>query len=179
MEIWLVIAVALLAVVVLVLVLSRARSPGLDPTRLDERLESLNRNFGEVTSQATTYQETMTSVNQALGGLTKTSEQILEVGRDMQKLQDVFAAPTLRGGVGEMMLEQLLRQMLPSASYDTQHTFTNGHRVDAVIRLGGGLVPIDAKFPLENFRRVMEAEDDKRRRHMTSFRRDVMLLLSD
>ena len=173
MEIGLVIAVALLAVVVLVLVLSRARSPGLDPTRLDERLESLNRNFGEVTSQATTYQETMTSVNQALGGLTKTSEQILEVGRDMQKLQDVFAAPTLRGGVGEMMLEQLLRQMLPSASYDTQHTFTNGHRVDAVIRLGGGLVPIDAKFPLENFRRVMEAEDDKRRRHMTSFRRDV------
>ena len=173
MEIGLVIAVALLAVVVLVLVLSRARSPRLDPTRLDERLDSLNRQLGEVTNQSSTYQETMTSVDQALGGLTKTSERILEVGRDMQKLQDILAAPTLRGGVGEVMLEELLRQMLPSGFYDMQHTFRNGHRVDAVIRLSGGLVPVDAKFPLENFRRIMETEDAQRKRHVTSFRRDV------
>ena len=173
MEIALIVVVVLLVAVILALVLSRARGPQLDPARLDERLDSLNRQLGEVTGQATTYQETMKSVDQALGGLTKTSERILEVGQDMRKLQEVLAAPTLRGSVGEMMLEELLRQLLPKEFYDTQHTFRNGHRVDAVVRLTGGLVPIDAKFPLEGFRRVMETEDAERRPHMTRFRRDV------
>ena len=173
MEIALIIVGVILAGVILALILFRARSPQFDPTRLDERLDSLNRQLGEVTGQASTYQETMTSVNQSLGGLTETSKHILEVGQDMRKLQEVLAAPTLRGGVGETMLEELLRQMLPNGFYDTQHTFRNGHRVDAVIRLTGGLVPVDSKFPLESFRRIMEAEDAERRPHVTRFRRDV------
>ena len=173
MDIGLIIAVVLLAGIILAFVLSRARSPQFDPVRLDERLDSLNRQLGDVTRQASTYQETMTSVNQTLGGLTQTSERILEVGQDMRKLQEVLAAPTFRGGVGEMMLEELLRQMLPHGFYDIQHTFRNGHRVDAVIRLTGGIVPIDAKFPLESFRRIMEGEDTERRAHTTRFRRDV------
>ena len=141
MEIGLIVVVALMALVILALVVTRARGRQLDPARLDERLDSLNQRLGEVTGQASTYQETLNAVNKALGGLTQTSQRLMDVGQDMQKLQELLASPTLRGAVGELMLEELLRQTLPEGFYSTQHTFRNGRRVDAVIRLKDGLVP--------------------------------------
>jgi DNA recombination protein RmuC len=56
-----------------------------------------------------------------------------------------------------------LAQVLPDAHFTLQHSFRSGERVDAVVRLGGGLVPIDAKFPLEDFRRLLQATDDEER----------------
>ncbi len=91
-----------------------------------------------MTGQTYTYFETLDTVNQKLGGLTETSNRMLEVGQDMRRLQELLAAPTLRGAVGERMLEGLLRQTLPADSYKTQHTFRNGHRVDAAIQLAMG-----------------------------------------
>ena len=173
MEIGLIVIVVIMAVVILALVFQRIRSPELDLSPIDKRLDSLNQRLGEVTGQAATYQQTLNSVNQTLGGLTKTSQRILEVGKDMQKLQEVLAAPTLRGGLGELMLEELLRQTLPVGFYETQHTFRNGSRVDAVIRLTHGLVSVDAKFPLESFSRLMEGDDTDRKKHRSQFRRDV------
>ena len=173
MEIGLIVIVVVMAVVILALVIQRIRSPELDLSPIDKRLDSLNQRLGEVTGQAATYQQTLNSVNQTLGGLTKTSQRILEVGKDMQKLQEVLAAPTLRGGLGELMLEELLRQTLPVGFYEMQHTFRNGTRVDAVIRLTHGLVSVDAKFPLESFSRLMEGDDTERKKHRSQFRRDV------
>ena len=173
MEIGLIAAVALMAVAILALVLTRSRGRQVDPARLDERLDSLNQRLGEVTGQASTYHETLTSVNKALGGLTQTSQRILDVGQDMRKLQELLASPTLRGELGELLLEELLRQTLPQGSYGVQHTFRNGHRVDAVIRLKDGLVPVDAKFPLESFRRLVEAGEAGARSHQRQFYRDV------
>jgi DNA recombination protein RmuC len=64
--------------------------------------------------------------------------------------------------------------MLPREHYDLQHVFATGDRVDAVVRIGGRLVPVDAKFPLENFRRLLEETDDDRRRQLRrAFARDV------
>lgn len=179
MEIGLVVLAALLAVAVLALVLTRVQTRQIDPVLLDERLDSLNRLLGEVSGQTSTYQETLTAVNQALGGLTQTSHRMLEVGRDMQKLQELLAAPTLRGGVGELMLEGMLRQTLPSDFYETQFTFRNGNRVDAVLRLASGLVSVDAKFPLESFRRLTEVGDTERGRHIGQFRRDMRRHIDD
>jgi DNA recombination protein RmuC len=77
-----------------------------------------------------------------------------------------------QGSLG--FLEGLLGQMLPREHYDLQHTFATGDRVDAVVRIGGRLVPIDAKFPLENFRRLLdETDEDKRRALRRAFGRDV------
>src|SRR5207245_7698806 len=61
------------------------------------------------------------------------------------------------------LLGDLLAQVLPSAHFTLQHAFRSGERVDAVVRLGDGLVPVDAKFPLEDFRRLLEAADDDER----------------
>jgi DNA recombination protein RmuC len=105
------------------------------------------------------------SVQKSLGGLEEANRKIYEVGKDIASLQEIFRSPKLRGGFGEFFLEDLLAQILPPNHFSIQHSFRSGEKVDAVIKLGNLLVPIDSKFPLENFRRFFEAvaEDDKAR----------------
>ncbi len=179
MEIGLIVAIVLLAAVVLALTISRARDRQPQSTAIHERLDSLNRGLGQVTGQFSSYQETLSDVHERLGHLSQSSQRMLEMGQDMQRLKDILAAPTLRGEIGELMLEELLRQTLPAGFYETQHTFRNRQRVDAVIRLKEGLVPIDSKFPLEGFRRLTEAATNGRRGHMGQFRTDVKRHIDD
>ena len=119
--------------------------------------------------------KTITEVQHHLGRLGQSSEQILEMGRDVHELQQVLRSPKLRGNLGELFLNDLLRQILPQGHYATQHRFGDGEVVDAVIRLKGGLVPVDAKFPLENFKRVIDADGDEASREEggRKFARDV------
>jgi DNA recombination protein RmuC len=102
-------------------------------------------------------------VQKGLGELSAATAKVYEVGRDVATLHDILRAPKLRGGLGELLLGDLLAQVLPAAHFELQHTFRSGERVDAVVRLGDGLVPIDSKFPLEDFRRLLEAADDEQR----------------
>ncbi len=103
------------------------------------------------------------AVQRSLGGLEEANRRIFEIGRDISSLQEILQPPKLRGGLGEHLLEDLLRQVLPEDRLAFQYTFASGQRVDAMLRLEGGAVPVDAKFPLENFRRVLQADDDEAR----------------
>ncbi|MFQ5905960.1 MAG: DNA recombination protein RmuC, partial [bacterium] len=95
-------------------------------------------------------------------------------GRDVAGLQDIFRAPKLRGGFGEFLLGDLLGQILGPESFELQHRFKTGDRVDAVVRLGKALVPIDAKFPLDNFKKIASADNEEdRKRAKREFVTDV------
>ncbi len=119
-------------------------------------------------------------VQGSLGKLGEATQRVVEVGRDIHGLEQVLRSPKVRGGLGETLLEQLLAQMLPREHYVLQHGFRSGDRVDAAIRIGERLVPVDAKFPLENFRRLLEEPDEERRRPFRrAFARDVKLRVDE
>ena len=113
-------------------------------------------------------------VSQQLGQLDASSRRMIELGKDISGLQDILRAPKLRGNLSELFLGDLLSQIMPADHYRMQHSFRSGEIVDAVIVLKAGMVPVDAKFPLENFRRIVQAgNDDERRAGKKVFIKDV------
>ncbi len=133
---------------------------------INQRLDNAARLYGELRSQ--------------LGQLSQANAQIQAMVKDVSSLQDILRPPKLRGGMGEVLLENLLREILPVEHYQLQHRFRTGHIVDAVIRLKEGLVPVDAKFPLENFRRMLEAKsDEERQAARKEFARNVKKHIDD
>ncbi|MEO0080153.1 MAG: DNA recombination protein RmuC [candidate division WOR-3 bacterium] len=149
--------------------------------QLNQRLSALDRTLQETTGQVNTRLDNaarvIKEVSGSLGELSKASQQIFEVGKDIASLQEILRAPKLRGEISELHLENLLRQVIPN-HYETQHQFRSGEKVDAVIRLGPRLVPIDAKLPLDNFKRMVAATSDAerreaRRKFIQDFRRHV------
>ena len=105
----------------------------------------------------------VTEVHGQLGALGEATRRMEQVGRDISGLEQILRAPKIRGGFGETLLERLLAEILPADSYRLQHTFRSGDKVDAAIVVAGRLVPVDSKFPLENFRRMVEEPDEERR----------------
>lgn len=99
-------------------------------------------------------------VHEKLGKLEETNRQIIDISKDISSLQELLRAPKFRGQMGETMLENLLSQVLPKEHYSMQYRFKSSDAVDAVIRLGERIVPVDAKFSLENFQKIAEAPDE-------------------
>ncbi len=126
--------------------------------------QQLQNNTGQVGTRLDTAAKVIQDVQNKLGELGKATQEIKELGQSVSKLEEMLKAPKLRGGLGELLLEDLLKQVLPSNAYDFQYRFKNGQTVDAVIRTAGGMVPVDSKFPLENFRKFLEAKVDQERR---------------
>lgn len=129
--------------------------------RLKENMEAIagaNRSVGERLDNAA---KVVGAVQHKLGELGEATKQVFSVGKDIASLQEILRAPKLRGGLGELFLGDLLAQILPPAHYKIQHRFKSGEAVDAVVKLRDDkLVPVDSKFPLENFKKMVEAQDD-------------------
>ncbi len=114
-------------------------------------------------------------IENRLGQLTAQTNNIEQIGKNIQSLSDLLKPPKLRGALGELLLENLLGQILPQAMFSTQYQMSDGQRVDAVVRLGDRILPIDAKFPLEAFERVAASSDDPsaQREFSTTLRKHV------
>ena len=126
--------------------------------RLKEQGDALSKAVGErIDGTIKVFGE----LKERLGELTQRTKDIQEVGKNISSLQEILRSPKPRGGLGEILLERLLADSLPVDFYDLQYKFRNGETVDAVVRIGGNLVPIDAKFPLEDFERMVAAESDE------------------
>jgi DNA recombination protein RmuC len=129
--------------------------------RLRDNADVLNKTQQSLGERLDNAARVVGLVQRSLGGLEEANRKIYEVGKDIASLQEILQAPKLRGGLGEFFLEDLLAQILPPQHFSTQHSFRSGDKVDAVIKLGTSLVPVDAKFPLENFKRILEAASDE------------------
>jgi DNA recombination protein RmuC len=145
------------------------RLAGLAET-VDRRLADLDQKVDRRLESAT---KTTSAIHERLGKVDAAASQMLERANDLARLEQALRPPKARGGFGELLLENLLRDRLPPSAYAVQHTFASGARVDAVVRVGQ-LIPVDSKFPLDNFERLVSAQSDgERQLHEKAFARDV------
>ncbi len=134
--------------------------------RMDDRMkettalsERTHRSMGERLDSAAKVIHQVTS---KLSQLEESNKKIHDIGKDLSSLQEILRTPKLRGNLGELFLGDLLAQIFPKEHFTLQYRFKTGATVDAVVHLRDGiLVPVDAKFPLENFKRVTEAGDEE------------------
>ncbi len=151
--------------------------------RLAENVQTVQASGRQVGDGLGRTLQAVGEVREQLGQLREASERIREVGKDISGLKEILQAPQFRGGVGEFLLEEVLSQLFPRDFYATQYTFEGGERVDAVLRVGEGLIPIDSKFPLDSFRRSLEARsqgtESEAHQALRKFRSDVRKHIDD
>jgi DNA recombination protein RmuC len=109
----------------------------------------------------------MKDVNQEIGKMS-------EIGRSMQDLQDFLKSPKLRGNLGEHILKDLISQIFPKNTFFLQYSFQSGDRVDVAIKTDAGILTIDAKFPMENFQKMIKIHTkEEKERVQKDFSRDI------
>jgi len=128
---------------------------------VSQRLETNTKTVGERLDNAA---RVIGDVQKSLGSMNQETQRIKEIGQDIASLSQILRSPKLRGGMGEFFLGDLLAQILPPHHFELQYGFRSGEKVDAVVKLSKRLVPVDAKFPLENFKKMLEAQSDEERK---------------
>jgi DNA recombination protein RmuC len=125
----------------------------------DEIVEWLKSTSSRLENQNSSFNERLDNAARVISQVQKNIGEFSEIGRGMRDLQEFLNSPKLRGNMGEQVLKELLKQFLPNGSFELQYAFKSGEKVDAAIKTSGGIIPIDSKFPLENFRKM--AGDDE------------------
>jgi len=159
--------ILLIAVIFLIVLILRQR-PSNDLVEwlrsTGQRLEVQNKSFNERLDHAA----------KVIGDVNRNIGEFSEIGRGMKDLQEFLSSPKLRGNIGEQVLKELLKQFLPQESFNLQYTFKSGEKVDAAIKTSGGIIPVDSKFPMENFRKM---QNDKV--YLKAFESDVKKHIED
>lgn len=137
---------------------------------LEQRLHSSNQNISQRLDNAT---HVINSITRELG-------QIQQLGTQLKDFQNLLRSPKLRGNLGEQGLKDLLSQVLPTDLFKFQYRFNSGVVVDAIIRIDSGIIPIDAKFPLENFNKYLSSDTPENKlAYLKAFRVDTKKHIDD
>ena len=116
----------------------------------------------------------ISDVTEKLTKLDETNKQVVNFSAQLQNLQDILKNPKQRGVLGEYFLEETLKNVLPPNSYQMQYGFKNGVIVDAVVFVPKKIIPIDSKFSLENYEKILAAKDtEDRERWEKIFKQDL------
>jgi DNA recombination protein RmuC len=172
--------------------LSELKKPSQDQALLEwlrtmqQSLEMTNKTLNESmqtnsTHMVRTLQENSKQLNERLDkaasvmrDVGKEVGEMSEIGRSMRELQDFLKSPKLRGNIGEQVLKDLITQIFPKNSFHLQYQFKTGDKVDAAIKTDGGILPIDSKFPMENFQKLSKAEtEDEVKLYRREFTKDI------
>jgi DNA recombination protein RmuC len=135
--------------------------------KLGESTRALREQFGESA-------KIIKDITQELVKVGEGQKQVMNITDRLKNLQDILTNPKQRGVLGEYYLETVLKNVLPPGAYEMQHKFKDGTAVDAVVITKEGLIPIDSKFSLENYNRILEASSDiERERYENAFCNDL------
>ena len=151
----------------------KSLSQGMD-SRLSESTRSIDARMSESNKTVTEVNKTIRErmdimaresgkVAGQLSSLGEQTRQLQELGTSIAGLEEILKPPKARGTLGELLLENILGQVLPAGHFETQYKFQDGTIVDAIIKFRDYILPIDSKFPLENFRRMMGAKEKAER----------------
>ena len=136
-------------------------------TKLGESTQMLQRQFGE---SARIIKE----ITQELVKVDHGQKQVVDIAKQLENLQDILKNPKQRGILGEYYLEAVLKNVMPPGSYEMQYKFKDDTIVDAVIHVKNFIIPIDSKFSLENYNRILETKDElERERLEAAFKEDL------
>lgn len=138
---------------------------------LEEQLKNqrtaMNQQTKLIWERLDTASEVIRTVQKQMGG-------IQEFGTDIKDLSNILKSPKMRGGLGEQFLYEILANSLPADLYKTQYKFKDGSTADAVVKTEKGLIPVDAKFPMENFKAMLTSDTpDLRDKFKKEFIKDV------
>jgi DNA recombination protein RmuC len=128
--------------------------------RLNENVKAMSGTSKEVNDRMAHVQNIFAELQKQVGGMSEQARRLAELSKSIADLQHILTAPKLRGGFGEEQLENLLAMVFAREQYRTQYAFASGDRADAVLLFPQGMVAIDSKFSLENFRRIADAETE-------------------
>lgn len=113
-------------------------------------------------------------IEQKLGQLEQQTQSIEKIGQNIQSLSELLKPPKVRGILGEMLLENLLKDILPDNMFATQYQFPDGSRVDVIIKMGKKILPIDSKFPLESYQRLIKDDNSQNKKEFnTAFKKQI------
>ncbi|NBU34304.1 DNA recombination protein RmuC [bacterium] len=146
--------------------------------KLQEKLSGqldikLDKNQESMSKQLAASAKLVSDVTERLTKLDETNKRVVDVADELKSLQNVLQNPKQRGVLGEFYLEQILQNLLPAGSYELQYKLADGTIVDAVIKLDGKLLPIDSKFSLENYNRIIEAQNEDKPALEKAFKEDL------
>ncbi len=146
----------------------------------NELLEYLKMTNVRLDEQGKSFNLRLDNAAKVIGDVQKNIGEMSEIGRGMKELQDFLKNPKIRGNIGEQILNELLKQYLPKDSFNLQYTFKSGEKVDAAIKTSAGIIPVDSKFPMENFRKISKSDnEDEKKSFQKLFESDVKKHIED
>ena len=144
---------------------------------VDSKLSESNKNAQE---QFRHSADIIRNVTERLTKLDETNRQVVGFADQLKSLQDILKNPKQRGILGEYYLETVLKNVLPPSSYQMQYGFSNGEIVDAVVFVDKRIIPIDSKFSLDNYNRMLQTNDPvEKKRLETAFVNDLKLRIDE
>lgn len=155
---------------------------------LNDRIAELQRVMGDSTARVqesvrAQLSESFRLIKDVTQGLTKldeTNRQVVSFADQLQNLQDILKNPKQRGILGEYYLETVLQNVMPPGSFQMQYAFQSGEIVDAVVFIRDRIVPIDSKFSLDNYNRILETNDVSERERLEKlFKQDLKLRIDE
>lgn len=158
---------------------------------LQKQMESMERMLdSRMAESSKQVHETMRSQlgesSRLIKEITQEITSVKEIGREtgkfaeqLRSLQDILKNPKQRGVLGEYYLETVLKNVLPPGMYETQYMFQNGEIVDAIVRINKKIVPVDSKFSLENYNRLINAPESEKPALEKAFVNDLKLRITE